>query len=120
MPDLVLQLGTALRQQAMPFLSRVESLLGFIEEAKSFSYGNPHTPNSIAFALARAGHTAQAVDVFRQLLNQVDLNVAWQREIADQAKALQAKLAANPAEAQEQLEAWETETIRNLGLESFR
>lgn len=118
MPNLVTELGTALKLQAIPFLSRVDSLLGFVEVAKSFS-GKPHTPKAIAFALARAGQNSQAVEVLDQLLSQLDLNVAWQREIADQAKALRAKLVANPVEAQQQLEAWEAETVHNLGLDGF-
>jgi hypothetical protein len=118
MPNLVTELGTALKLQAMPFLSRVDSLLGFVEVAKSLS-GNPHTPKAIAFALARAGQISQAVEVLDQLLNQLDLNVAWQREIADQAKAMRAKLVANPVEAQQQLEAWEAETVHNLGFDGF-
>ena len=118
MPNLVTELGSALKLQAVPFLSRIESLLDFVEVAKSFS-GNPHTPKAIAFALARAGQNSQAVEVLDQLLSQLDLNVAWQREIADQAKALRAKLVTNPIEAQQQLDAWEAETVHNLGLDDF-
>ncbi|HET6324474.1 MAG TPA: hypothetical protein VFG04_07220 [Planctomycetaceae bacterium] len=118
MPNLVAELGSALKLQAVPFLSRAESLLDFVEVAKSFS-GNPHTPKVIAFALARAGQTKQAVEVLDQLLSQLDLNVAWQREISDQAKALRSKLVTNPIEAQQQLDAWEAETVHNLGLDDF-
>jgi hypothetical protein len=114
----VTELGSALKLQAMPFLSRVESLLDFVDEARSSS-GN-HTPRAIAFALARAGQISQAVGVLDQLFSQLDLNVAWQRKIGDQSKALRAKLVTSPIEAQQQLEAWEIESVRNLGLEGFR
>jgi len=118
MPNVVTELGSALKLQAMPFLSRVESLLDFVDEARSSS-GN-HTPRAIAFALARAGQISQAVGVLDQLFSQLDLNVAWQRKIGDQSKALRAKLVTSPIEAQQQLEAWEIESVRNLGLEGFR
>jgi len=45
------ELGTALRFQAVPFLSRAESLLGFVEVAKEFS-GNPHTPKETLIKLS--------------------------------------------------------------------
>ena len=118
MANLVAELGSALKLQAVPFLSRVESLLDFVGLAKSFTL-SPHTPKAIAFALAHAGQTGQAVEVLDQLLSQLDLNVAWQREIADQAKALRAKLVTSPNEAQQQLDAWEAETVHNLGLDDF-
>jgi len=118
-PDVIAELSAELRRDALPFLSHVESVLDFVEVAKSFSSANPHTPKAIAFALARAGQTSQAVEVLDQLLSQLDLNVAWQREIADQAKALKAKLVTNPIEAQQQLDAWEAETVHNLGLDDF-
>jgi hypothetical protein len=118
MPDLVEQLGIALEAQAMPFLSPVQSLLDFVELARSRSAsGNLQTLRAIAFALARAGQTSQAIGALDQLSDRIDLKVAWQREIADQAGALRAKLVADPAEGQRQLETWEAETIKNLGLE---
>jgi hypothetical protein len=43
MPNLVTELSHALKLQAVPFLSRVESLLHFVDVAREFS-GNPHTP----------------------------------------------------------------------------
>jgi hypothetical protein len=104
----------------VPFLSRVESLLDFVNVAKSYSAANPHTRKAIAFALGRAGHTIEAVNVLDQLLGQLDLNVAWQREIANIANALKSQLVNDPAAAQRQLDAWEAETATNLGLESFR
>lgn len=117
-PDVVTELTAALKLQAVPFLSRVESLLDFVEIAKS-PPSNQRSLEAIAFALARAGQIIQAVEVFDQLLNQVDLNVGWQRDLGDQAKALRDKLVANPIEAQQQLEAWEAETVHNLGFDDF-
>jgi hypothetical protein len=39
--------------------------------------------------------------------------------MAERARALKARLLVNPASAQQQLEAWESETAKNLGLEKF-
>ena len=119
MPNLVTELSTALKDQALPFLSQVKNLLDFVDMAKSFS-GNPHTPKAIAFALARAGQDHRAIAVLDELLSQLDLNVAWHQAIADQAETLKTKLVSNPAEAHRQLEDSEAETVRKLGLEQFR
>lgn len=119
-PNLITEISTALKCEALPFLSCVESLLDFVEVAKSFSTGNPHTPRAIAFALARAGRNSEAVEVLDQLMNQINLEVPWQREMADMAKSLKTQLLSDPIAAQKQLDAWEAETIRNLGLEDFR
>jgi hypothetical protein len=119
-PNEIAELGTAIRRDAAPFLLRTESLLAFVEVAKSFSSVNPHTPMAIAFTLARAGRVDEAVIGLDQLLPRLDLKLAWQSEIADQVKTLRTKLVANPSEAQQQLEAWEAESVRNLGLEALR
>jgi hypothetical protein len=117
-PNFNVELALALNHQAVPFLSRVNSLIDFIEMAKSFS-GNTHTAKAIAFSLARAGQTSQSIEILNQLLSQLDLNIAWQLEIADQAKTLRSKLLTNPTEARHQLETWEAETLHNLGLAEF-
>jgi hypothetical protein len=119
-PKLVEELRDALKQQALPFLSRAKDLAGFAELAASFSSRNPHTATAIGFALARASRSNQAVEVLGQLQTQLDLSVEWQRAIGDLSKHLRAKLITDPEGAQQQLEAWEGETVRNLGLEEFR
>lgn len=120
MPNLVEELCTALTAQAVPFLSRAKTLVDFAEMAGSFSLGNPHTPMAKGFALARAGHGNKAIHILDQLLTQIDPNVAWQRTIADLSKQLRATLIADPGAAQQQLQAWENETVHNLGLEKFQ
>jgi hypothetical protein len=117
MPHLTKELSAALRAQALPYLSSVQSLDDFVKLAMSRSFtGNPQTLRAIAFALARAGRANEAIGAFDALLNRIDLKVDWQAEIADQARTLRAKLVANPEEARRQLEAWEAETACNLGL----
>ena len=43
-PSVHADLASAVEQQGVPFLRRAESLLGFVEVAKSKSSANPHTP----------------------------------------------------------------------------
>ena len=115
MPNLVEELGAAIKLRALPFLSRVDSLLEFVEVAKS-SPINQRTLEAIGFTLARAGRITQAIEIFDQLLTMVDTNVAWQRDLAEQVGALKSKLINSPSDAQEQLAAWEAETVQKLGL----
>ena len=118
-PGVVAELTAMLKRNAIPFFSKTESLLDFAEVAKSFS-GNPHTTKAIAFTLARAGKTSQAIELLSQLPNQVDFSIPWQREIGDLCMLLEAKLRQNPTDAQQQLAAWEVDTTRALGLELYR
>ena len=75
-PDLFNELSQALRRQALPFLSRVTSLLDFVEAAKSFSKANPHTLRAIAYSLAGAHRFAEAIDVLEELVKQLDTSMS--------------------------------------------
>jgi hypothetical protein len=75
---------------------------------------------AIAYALARAGDVAQAAMALDQLVGLLDEKVPWQCEMADRARALKSQMVSNPADVQRQLEAWEAESVHNLGLEVFR
>lgn len=119
-PDVFSKVGSALKREALPFLSRVESLHDFVELAMSFSLQNPHTPEAIAYAWARAGNVALATEELERLVRLLDAKIPWQRAMAERAETLKAKLLADPVEAQRQLEAWENESAKNLGLEKFR
>ena len=119
-PNLIAQLRESVKREALPFLSQITSVSDFVKMAKSHPSSNPHTPEAIAFALARAGWNKEAIEVIDQLLGQVNLEVSWQREMADMAQLLKSLLLTDPAAAQRQLDAWEAETVKNLGLEEFR
>jgi hypothetical protein len=54
-----------------------------------------------------------------RLVRLLDVKIPWQREMANRAGILKAKLLSNPVEVQRQLEAWEAESVKNLGLEKF-
>lgn len=119
MPGLASHLTAALRGQALPFLSKGETLEGFIEIARA-SPQTGRTLEALGYALARVGETKQAAEVFGQLGSMLNLDIAWQRELADQVRGLSTKLVEHPEEAREQLAKWEDETVHNLGLDEFR
>ena len=120
-PDIVRDLGVALKREALPFLARIESPLDVAEVAKLQQVPqNPHVQQAIAYALARGGDVDEAVVALDELLRMVDVGVLWQKEIAERASTFRSQLLDNVASAQKQLEAWEVESARNLGLEKFR
>jgi hypothetical protein len=112
-------LTAALKEQALPFLSKGDTLEGFIEIARS-SPPTGRVLEGLAYALARSGKIEQAIDAFVRLTSMLDLSVGWQRELAEQARTFGAKLAENPVEAGQQLIYWEAETLNRLKLIEFR
>lgn len=119
MPELQTELIAALNRQAMPYLSQGETLGGFVEIARA-SPQTGRTLEGLGYALARTGDTKRAIEIFDRLTPMLNLNIVWQRELADQVRELSAKLVKSPDEAQAQLTRWEEETVRNLGLEELR
>jgi len=120
-PNLLHELGVALKREALPFLSPIESPHAVAEAAKSLRLPqNPNVQQAIAYALARAGDVDKAVAALGELTQSLDAKVPWQLEMAERASAFKAQLLGNTASAQNQLEVWEAESIRNLGLERFR
>jgi len=77
-------------------------------------------PKPVAYALARAGDVKEAGDALGRLISLLHEEVPWQHEMADSARALKSQLGSDPAAAQKQLDAWEAETAKNLGIEEFR
>jgi hypothetical protein len=116
MPDLLWELSAALKSQAMPPLSPVNSLLEFAEFAGQFNPKSLPTLRAIAYSLARAGEKRRAIDVLDRLAALCDPAVEWQRTLAQEGQGLKEKLLGDPEEARRQLEAWESETVHNLGL----
>lgn len=131
-PSLVTELRSALQSEALPFLRRVESPMEFAVAAGAVHPVNgPMAPQSIdtssdpvrqqavAYAWARAGDIQQADDALSRLIRLANQNLFWKREAA-QASMLKSVFLTDPAAAQRQLDAWEEETVKNLGLEEFR
>ncbi len=119
-PDIVRELGVALKREALPFLSPIESPRDVAQAATSLRLPqNPHIQQAIAYALARAGDVDKAVAELDALLAMLDVKVPWQLEMFERANALKSQLLSDEPSAQKQLEAWEAESIRNLSLEKF-
>ena len=120
-PNLIADLGAAVKREALPFLSGIETAEDIAKAAAAFQKaGDPYAQQAIAYAWARSGEVTRANEEFNRLVRLLDLKIPWQREMAERAETLKAKLLANPADAQRQLEDWEVETLQNLGLEKFR
>lgn len=117
MPDLVAELGAALKSAAM-FLSGIDSLPAFVAYAE-FGLRTERTLEGIGYALAREGQAAQAISIFDELLTKGDLSTSWQRELAERITNLRRTLVENPEDAHSQLVSSESETIRSLGLDDF-
>lgn len=133
-PHLIEELRVGLTREAVPFLSRIQTPQDVADAACTVSrFGGTvkqgvmaHASNNardqeiIAYALARAGEVARACDVLDRLVTTSTAGVPWKCELVDRAAALKSQLLNDPAAAQRQLDAWEAETVRNLGLEEFR
>ena len=120
-PSLLEDLRAALKHEALPFLARIESPRDLAQAVTSLQESqDPYTQQAIAYALARAGDVNKAVAELGQLTALLDVKVPWQREMVERADALKSQLLSDTTSAQKQLEAWEAESARNLGLEKFR
>jgi len=120
-PNLIADLAAAVEREALPFLSGIKSTEDIAKAAATAfqKSGGPYAQQAIAYAWARSGEVTRASEELNRLVRLLDLKIPWQREMAERAETLKVKLA-NPADAQRQLEAWEAETLQNLGLEKFR
>jgi hypothetical protein len=132
-PNLIPELIAGLKREALPFLSRIQKPLDIVEAANSIhpikgpvaqpanadAPRDPVKQQAIAYSLARAADVKQAGDALDQLIGLLREDISWQCEMADRARALKAQLVSDPAAAQRQLDAWEAETVKNLGLEEF-
>jgi hypothetical protein len=120
LPNLIAELGSALKEQALPLFKPMQSLADFIAYARLSPGTNPQTLRSIAYALARSGQSDQAVAAINEMQKHNDLQFAWQKEISEESQALREKLIEAPDAANKQLEEWEACTIHSLGLDVYQ
>ena len=117
--DLLAKLRRAISEQALPYLSNVESLENMVRVlSESPQPYNPHKQQAIAYALARLGRFEEARDALADLISRIDHKSPWQREICERAEGLLIQLKDDTAAAQKQLQIWETETKETLKLGS--
>ncbi len=119
-PNMLEELDAAVKRQALPFLSAIESPNDIVNVAAEFQgTGDPYVQQAIAYAWIRGGQVSRASEELQRLRRSLDMNVAWQREIAERAERLRTMLLSDPAAAQRQMDVWEAETVHNLGLKEF-
>lgn len=112
-------------QKEVPFLRSlktakdVANALEPLTKPNEAGYVNPHSYEALAYTLVRTGETTAAGYLIDTLLKRANLAVNWEREIASRAQLMKNNLLEEPEKAQELLAAWESETIRNLGLETL-
>ncbi len=119
---LISDLDAALKREALPFLSSVQSPQDVARAAASLQKSaDPYVQQAIAYAFARGGEVQQAVAALTQLVGMLNLKdqYPWQQEMQRRAEVLKAELQGNPPVAQQRLESWEVETTKQLGLERF-
>jgi hypothetical protein len=115
--DLVPRLSESISRKALPLFAQAESPRGIVNVAESLKKSaDAYVQQAIAYAWAREGDVASASGAIDQLLLLLDDSVAWQREMAQRARALRQKLLEDVGGAQKQLDVWETETSAKLGL----
>ncbi|WP_143450132.1 hypothetical protein [Janthinobacterium sp. BJB304] len=120
MPNMVTDLEATVERDAKPFLFSLESPKDLAKAAEQFQApGDPYVQQAIAYAWARDGDVARAIIELEKLVSQLDSHVGWQRAMRERAEDLSAMLLESPKLAKAQLEAWEAETIKCLGLGSF-
>lgn len=113
-------------QKEVPFLVSLRTARDVVRALEPLTqpnksgYVNPNCYEALSYTLVQAGETTTAANIIDALLKTANPTVGWESEIASRARLIRNKLLEKPDEAREQLSAWETETIRNLGLETYR
>ncbi len=116
MVDLVPRLTAAIRDFALPQLSKLDSLASLIEAKAAKAYPNAIRDNeALGFMLAREGRVEESLRHLDKIIRQHDPMRQWEVEVADRANKLLNLLVESPLEAQKQLETWEAETAHNIG-----
>jgi hypothetical protein len=130
-------LGERIRAEALPFLKFVDSFSALARFALSmpkagfFPLGRSRNEELLGYLYARMGDDVQArmhlgrmhtlIDEDRVLADWVrDPRLAWVKEMKERALVLERLLVEDAGGAQKQLELWEEETSRNLGIALLR
>jgi hypothetical protein len=119
-PNLVRELGMAIKAEAVPFLTKISTPMDVAEAAMALrKRGNPNIQRAIAYSFARAGETQKAIAVLDDFLRRMPAKITtdWFLEDARRAEILRDELERDPVAAQRRLLAWEARTKQNLRLE---
>jgi len=118
-PAYLEQLANAITKEGFPFLAKRNTLAKVRHEAKR-QRGTPPDPyyqEIVAFSLAREGSVESAIRELNVLSNLLNSDIQWEREMAERAQVLTMDLLADQELTRRRLDLWESETIRNLGIE---
>jgi hypothetical protein len=111
---------SAFTEQVLPFVSEFGSAEAIANKARArFDGQDPYVRQAVAYSLAVSGNFAGAVAELDELIEDLDKQVAWQREMKMRARLLMAALHGDRAHANQLLSSWETATIQELGVEVF-
>ena len=116
-------LGTELQAEMkseLPMLLNLGTPKNIVRALESFANRkNPHSIEAFAYALIRAKEFTEAAKAIATLLNVIDTRITWQREIGARTQLIKERLATDPRDACKQLNAWQSETTTNLGVDRF-
>lgn len=119
-PSLAHDLMQAIIKQAVPFLDPIHTPGEMLAAAKRIPLlGDPMVREAIAYAWARIGDAENGIPALNELIPMLVGRYEWQKRLQARAELLKSMLLTDPGQAQRQLDIWEIETVRNLGLERF-
>ncbi|HJU76247.1 MAG TPA: hypothetical protein VJ717_21075 [Gemmatimonadaceae bacterium] len=88
-PNLIGRLGQCVREEAIPFLHRVDTVDDLIATMEDLGWSHVHPgPETVAYGLAKVGRKAEAIAALAELAAWFDRKVEWQRESAERAELL--------------------------------
>jgi hypothetical protein len=119
-PGLISHLTAALKREALPFLSDIQSPQDVARAAASLQKsGDPYVQQAIAYSFARGSDIQRAITALSQLVDMLAIKeqYPWQQEMQRRAEVLKVELQDNPSLAHQRLESWQAETTKQLCLE---
>jgi hypothetical protein len=115
------QLGALLAREAVPFLSRIDTVDDMIAVIRELRFGTSgYGREALAYCLAKAGHYPEAIDDLNWVAAVANRAIEWQRVAAERAELLAETLRTDPAKAQAMLTRWETESATRLNVAAYR
>jgi hypothetical protein len=119
-PELLAELGSALRVEALPFLSRVERpedaarVAALQQKPQDF-----YVQQAVAYGFALGGDVERAtiaLDRLTLLLGEETEPYRWKQDLAQTVESLKNEVRDDLEAGQRRLEAWRRETAKHLGV----
>jgi hypothetical protein len=118
--DFESKLIAVLRRDVVPFLSRAGAPHDAAEAAMALpNHENQFVQEAIGYFWALAGHVENACRAFENVLRSNGNDLDWEKAINERTIKVIWLLRNDLAAARSQLEAWETQTKANLGLQDL-